>query len=208
MKSLYITSVERYSGKTATCLALGKRMQADGYQVGYLKPLSLQPWRTGGHIADEDAGFVKDVLGLTAAPWELSPVVITPENLADHLLHPGLQDLMEKVLSAATAAANGQDMLLLEGGASMREGYAVGLPTPAVAAALGDAVLVVVKFHDPVRLLDDALAARTRLGQSMVGIIINRVPAEYSDFVTKTAMPFLAKQGIQVFGSLPEKARP
>ena len=39
MKSLYVTSVERYSGKTATCLALGKRFQADGYRVGYVKPL-------------------------------------------------------------------------------------------------------------------------------------------------------------------------
>ena len=47
MKSLYVTSVERYSGKTATCLALGIRLQADGYEVGYLKPVSYQPWRVG-----------------------------------------------------------------------------------------------------------------------------------------------------------------
>jgi BioD-like phosphotransacetylase family protein len=37
MKSLYVTSVERYSGKTAACLALGTRFQANGYKVGYLK---------------------------------------------------------------------------------------------------------------------------------------------------------------------------
>ena len=43
MKSLYVTSTNQYSGKTAVCLALGKRFQADGYKVGYLKPLSLQP---------------------------------------------------------------------------------------------------------------------------------------------------------------------
>ena len=81
MKSLYVTSVERHSGKTATCLALGKRFQADGYNVGYLKPLSLQPWRTAGKVADEDAAFVKVVLGLAAEPWELSPVVVTPDFL-------------------------------------------------------------------------------------------------------------------------------
>ena len=60
MKSLYVTSVERHSGKTATCLALGKRLLADGYKVGYLKPLSLQPWRVGGKLTDEDAAFVKE----------------------------------------------------------------------------------------------------------------------------------------------------
>ena len=64
MKSLYITSVENHSGKTATCLALGKHFQADGLKVGYLKPLSLQPWRIGGKIADEDAAFVKQILEL------------------------------------------------------------------------------------------------------------------------------------------------
>jgi BioD-like phosphotransacetylase family protein len=68
MKSLYVTSVERYSGKTATCLALGKRLQADGYRVGYLKPLSLQPWRVASKVADEDAAFVKEVLELARNP--------------------------------------------------------------------------------------------------------------------------------------------
>jgi BioD-like phosphotransacetylase family protein len=72
MKSLYIMSVERYSGKTAACLALGRRFQADGFHVGYLKPLSLQPWRVEGKMADEDAPFVKETLGLTACLWALS----------------------------------------------------------------------------------------------------------------------------------------
>ena len=72
MKPIYITSVERFSGKTATCLALGKKFQADGYKVGYLKPLSLQPYRVGGHVVDEDAAFVIEVLGLDIQPWEIS----------------------------------------------------------------------------------------------------------------------------------------
>jgi len=31
MKALYITSIENFSGKTAICLAIGKRLQAEGY---------------------------------------------------------------------------------------------------------------------------------------------------------------------------------
>jgi len=39
MKSLYITSVERYSGKTAVCLALGKQFQEDGHRrKGCIRP--------------------------------------------------------------------------------------------------------------------------------------------------------------------------
>ena len=64
MKALYVTSVEPYAGKTAVCLALGKLFQEDGLSVGYLKPLSNQPWRTPeGKLGDEDSAFVQKVLG-------------------------------------------------------------------------------------------------------------------------------------------------
>jgi BioD-like phosphotransacetylase family protein len=204
MKSLYVTSVERYSGKTAVCLALGKKFQEDGHQVGYLKPLSLQPWRTQGKIADEDAAFVKDVLNLTSDPVELSPVVVTPELLRVHLSGQGESDLMSKVKDSAMKESSGKDLLLLEGGGSLREGYVMGLPTLEVAESLGSKVLTVVKYRDEVRMLDDSLAAHFRLGHSMAGIIINRVPADDAKFVETYALPFIEKQGVQVFGVLPE----
>jgi len=204
MKSLYITSVDRYSGKTAVCLALGKYFQANGYKIGYLKPLSLRPWRVSGKIADEDAGFVKDVLGLDAEPWELSPVVVTTDVLCAHLKGNGEVDLKERVQAACKAAGEGKDILLLEGGGSLREGYVMGLPTPDVAACLSSRALVIVKYRDEVRLMDDALAAHFRLGEAMCSLIINRVPADALDFVTDYARPYLENHGIRVCGILPE----
>jgi BioD-like phosphotransacetylase family protein len=204
VKSLYITSIERFSGKTAVCLALGRRFQVDGYRVGYLKPLSLQPWRVSGKIADEDATFVKEVLGLAAAPWELSPVVVTPDYLRKHLHEGSESDPMERVKAAFEASSAGQDIMLLEGGGSLREGHAVGLPTPAVAQSLSSHVLVVVKYRSDVRVLDDALSARARLGDLMIGILINTVPAEANEFVNGLAIPHLEQRGVMVFGALPE----
>ncbi len=205
MKALYVTSVERYSGKTAVCLALGKHFQAKGYKVGYLKPLSLQPWRVSGRIADEDAGFVKEVLGLSEQPWELSPVVVTPDLLRERLQSQQEINFLEQVREAYESACAGHDLLLLEGGASLREGYALGLPTPAVAAELGSDVLVVIKYRDEIRVLDDALASQTRLGDVLTGMIINRVPEEALDFVAGTVTPFLERHQIPVFGIIPEK---
>ncbi len=204
MKSLYITSVDRYSGKTAVCLALGKHFQANGYKIGYMKPLSLRPWRVRGKIADEDAGFVKDVLGLDAEPWELSPVVVTTDVLCEHLKGNGDTDLMGRVQAACEVAGEGKDILLLEGGGSLREGYVMGLPTPEVAANLSSRVLAIVKYRDEVRLMDDALAAYFRLGEAICGVIINRVPADALDFVTDYARPYLEERGINVCGILPE----
>jgi BioD-like phosphotransacetylase family protein len=205
MKSIYVTSVERYSGKTAMCLALGKRFQADGLNIGYLKPLSLQPWRVKGVIADEDAAFVKKVLELEAEPWELSPVVVTTDFLHEFLSNHEEMDLIEKVRLACEKIACGErDVMLLEGGGSLREGYVVGLPTPKVAETFGSDALVIVKFRDEVRVLDDALTARTRLGDLMSGIIINRVPEDALDFVNGMAAPYLERHGIAVLGVLPE----
>lgn len=204
MKSLYVTSIERFSGKTATCLALGKHFQADGYRVGYLKPLSTQPWRIGGKIADEDAVFVKETLGLAAPAWELSPVVVTPEFLREHLRGNGKGDLMEKVKQAYAQAAKDLDILLLEGGASLREGHAVGLPTPVVASELSSNVLVIIRYRPDVRVLDDALSAKRRLGEVLSGVIVNRVPAEEAEYLAELAVPYLEKRGVPVFGSIPE----
>jgi hypothetical protein len=204
MKTLYVTSVERHSGKTATCLALGKHFQAAGYRVGYFKPLSLQPWRVAGRVADEDAAFAKEALALKAEPWDISPVVLTADFLRAHMSSETETDLMNQVRSAFEAARVGQDVLLLEGGGSLREGYVVGLPTPAVAADCGGDVLALVKYRDEVRVLDDALAAHTRLGETLCGIIINRVPPDAMPFVFEVAVPYLERQGIPAFGVLPE----
>src|SRR4030065_1499819 len=204
MNSLYITGAERYSGKTATCLALGVRFLQDGYRIGYLKPLSLQPWRIGNRITEEEPSFVKKIFNLTDEPWELSPVVITPEFLRERLLNPNPEDLMEKVVEAYKKASQDKDILILEGGGSLREGYVVGLPTVGVVSRLGSQALVIAKYREDIRMLDDVLSTQARLGESFCGILINRVPIDASDFVNKIAVPFLEKKQVKVFGVLPE----
>ena len=205
MKSLYITGAERYSGKTATCLALGVRLQTDGFRIGYLKPLSLQPWRVGNRITDEDAAFVKQIFNLPAEPWELSPVVITPEFLHERLVNPNPENLMIKVTEAFQKASQDKDIMILEGGGSLREGYVVGLPTVGVVQALGSQALVIAKYREEVRMLDDVLSTQTRLGEAFCGVLINRVPEDAMDFVKKIAVPFLEKKQVKVFGILPEE---
>ena len=204
MKSLYITSVEKYSGKTALCLALGKIYQERGLKVGYLKPFSLHPWRIGDKIADEDAAFVIDILGINAKPWEMAPVVLTSEMLRDYLTAKEAVDYMPQVIEAAKSLEDRKDFLLLEGGGSLREGYVIDLPTPDVARELGSAIIVVVKYTDDITLLDDVLVAKLRLPNSLTGVVINRVPKHALSFVNNLAVPFLEKKGVPVLGVLPD----
>lgn len=208
MKRLYITSVSTFSGKTALSLGLGLRMQAAGRQVGYLKPVSTQPYMAGGRILDEDADFVRRTLGLETPPWELSPVVITTEVLDEVMAGTLERDLLGEIEEACNQAGEGKDILLLEGGATMREGYAVGLNTLKVVEHLDAPVLSVVSYHGErclsgMCVLDDALAAQKRLEGRLLGLVINAVPREDLAYLHERSVPFLEKQGIKVYGVLP-----
>lgn len=204
MKALYITSIENFSGKTAVLLGLGKRLQAEGYKVGYLKPLSYEATQVGGRVVDEDATFVKNVLALDKDARDLAPVVITPAMLPDCLEDDGC-GLDEKIKDAVGPASEGKDVLLLEGGGSLRMGYALGLSTPHVAEMLNADVLVVVKYRGRLRLLDDALAAQFRLGDRLTGVVLNRVPDNELSFVEEQAVPYLESKGIPVLGTIVER---
>lgn len=208
MKSLYITSVEPRSGKTALCLALGKQFQADGYKVGFLKPLSTQPWRgPDGTLADEDATFVRSTLSLAGKPTDLTPVIVTASSLRERLKGVGEVDLQGMIRRAAQEAGKGKDILLLEGGASLREGYAMGLSNLDLAHTLGAPALVLVRFRGEMSSLDDALTARFRLADQLLGVILNHVPEEAQAFVEEYARPYLESQGIHVLGSMPSVPR-
>lgn len=208
MKSLYITSVEPFSGKTAVCLALGLILQADGYKVGYMKPVSTQPWRTPeGKLADEDAVFVHNSLALEGDPIEAAPIIVTPSTLRNRLKGLDDQDLISVIEARAESASKDKDVLLLEGGASLREGYAMGLSNLHVAQVLGAPALVIVPYRGEMRLVDDVLTARFRLGEQLMGVILNLVPEEGREFIDDYALPFLEAKGITVLGSLPSVPR-
>jgi BioD-like phosphotransacetylase family protein len=205
MNALYVTSVEPFSGKTAVCLALGKQLQAMGKKVGYLKPMSTQPWRTPqGSIGDEDTGFVRKALGLDVPE---SPIIITTETLHERLRGGFQGKLLDQIKEAADSAGREVDLLLLEGGASLREGYAMGLSNVRLAEALGAPALVLIRSHKEMQILDDALAAHFRLGDQLLGVIANHVPDETTEFLREIAQPFLEKEGVRLLGALPMRPR-
>lgn len=208
MKAIYVTSTEPHSGKSAVCLALGKKLQAKGLKIGYLKPLSTQPWRTSeGQLADEDAAFFCRMLNLDEKPSELSPVVITPSLLRSRLKGLETENLLDKIIKTAEQVGCDKDVLILEGGASLREGYTMGLSNLRVADALGAPALVMIRYHKEMQIIDDVFAARLRLGEQYLGVIFNHVPEEGRQFIEEYAKPYLQEQGLTLLGNLPSRPR-
>jgi len=207
MKALYITSVQTFSGKTAVCLALGKRLQREGYRVGYFKPLSTQSWEPiPGRALDEDAAFVRRTLELEESPADLVGVVLTPSLLRDVLCGCSPRgDFLSQVRAAYRGVAAGKDVVLLEGGTSLREGVSVGLGPATVADALDIPALAMVRFRNEMNLVDDCLVARMRLGERLLGVLINAVPDQEQESVVRVICPCLEERGVPVFGVLPQR---
>ncbi|MGQ9521499.1 MAG: phosphotransacetylase family protein [Anaerolineae bacterium] len=208
MKSLYVPSLQSFSGKTAVCLALGRRLQQDGYRVGYFKPLSTQAWEPiPGQTVDEDADFVRRALGLEEPTEALVGVRLTPSLLRDTLCGCLGRDLIAEVRAAYGQVAAGRDVVLVEGGASLHEGVGLGLGPAEVAEVLDASVLAVVPFYNEMNLVDDCVVAHLRLGTRLIGVVVNGVPQESRDFVEKIARPCLEGRGIAVLGVLPREER-
>jgi len=104
--------------------------------------------------------------------------------------------MMKKIKEAADAAGKDHDVLLLEGGASLREGYSVGLSNLSVAEELGAPALVIVPYRGEMHILDDTLTARFRLGDQLAGVLINQVPEDGQGFLQDYGLPFLEAKGI------------
>lgn len=209
MKPLYVSSILTFSGKTAVCLGLGLRMQVGGLKVGYMKPVSTQPWYMEGRVLDQDAEFVCRTLGLDRAPWELSPVVITDQLLEQAMRGELDRDLMAEIMSACAEECREKDVMILEGGSNLREGTALGVRSVEVARAFDAAVLMVIRWDGALHVADAALSSRYRYQQMgkdlLIGVVINKVPKAHEQFTREVIVPFLEKRGVPVFGVLPEE---
>lgn len=203
MKPLYISAVVTFSGKTALLLGIALKLQEAGRKVGYYKPVSTQPFYSEGKLVDEDADFVRRMLKLSAPTTELSTVVIDDKLFEKLIQGQENRDFAGEVKAAYQKAGQDCDVLLVEGGASMREGYAVNLNTTEVAELLDMPTLGVVRYRDGLKLIDDVLALRHRLDRRLTGVVINSVPSDAMDQIKSQVVPYLERHKVKVYGVLP-----
>ncbi|HDQ71793.1 MAG TPA: phosphotransacetylase family protein [Chloroflexi bacterium] len=204
MQALYITSIEHFSGKTAICLALGRRLKREGYKVGYFKPLSTQPWEPmPGTASDEDAAFIKRMLELDDALEDIVGVVLTPKLAREMRCGCAERDLLSEVTATYERVVEGKDIVLIEGSGSLREGASLRLGPTMVTEALDIPALAIVRYRNRVSQGDDCVAARLVLGERLLGAVINTVPTREYKLADQVCNPCLEKQGIRVLATLP-----
>lgn len=203
-KTIYVTSTQDFSGKSALCAGLIRRLQQDGLTVGYMKPVSTTARPVGSEAVDEDAQFMKSHCGLTDAVETMVPVVLTDQTVAA-VLAGDEKDLTDVVRSAFETISKQKDVVVLEGGGSLREGSIVNLGPPHVSDLLNANELAVIPYNNTLQLVDDLITARTRLGESLLGGVINTVPRHRLEFVRNEVKPFVERRGIRIFGIIPRE---
>jgi BioD-like phosphotransacetylase family protein len=202
MVCLYLSTEVGLSGLHTICIGLALHLKEEGLEVGYIKPLGYRYHEVGGKVADEDAIFMRQALGLEDDLQDLSPVVLTP-----HLVREGLMgeagDLLGKVKESFKRISSGKDVILAQGAFSSKQGQFLGLSAYQVAPALDARVIMVERFDDAF-LADNILEARHHYGESLIGVIFNIVPDNRTNFLEEILAPYLEKEGIPVLGMVPD----
>ena len=202
--TLYITSTETFSGKSALCVGVAKRLEGDGFRIGYMKPVS-SGMRLAASEIDEDAEFLKQTFDLPDSLEDLAPVGIAPRTVEAILRSDEKEDFAATLMSAFGRIAQGRDIVILEGGCNLREGYLIDLPAVRVADMLDARVLVIIKYSDEIQVLDDALTAQERLGSAFMGVVLNAIPRQRMPFVEELVRPALEERAIPVLAVLPQE---
>ena len=85
----------------------------------------------------------------------------------------------------------------------MEEGGLLRLSLPEITDALGASALLVMQFNTHC-MVDQLISAQKRLGEALLGVILNEVSEEEESFATETLVPYLEKLGIPVLATLPK----
>ncbi len=183
MLALYITSLERGSGKTAICAGLGKHLLSDGKRVGFFKPVIADNKNQPVEHGDSDTAFIKHLFALDEPLDLLCPVFSDEGNLTK-----GIKQAYAKV-------SQDKDVVIVEG-ISARSQASRG-----VAEAL-DARVVIVEGYS--KELLKAIDSYKDFGKHLLGVVVNKVPRNRVEHVPGEISTQLEQAGVNLLGVLPE----
>lgn len=200
-KSLLVSSIEGYSGKSGLIIALGLIFRKKGFKVGYFKPFGASTAYIGDKLVDEDAYSTAEVLNTGDDIEDICPIVLdTPYiefvHSADHL------ELREKILESYRKVAEGKDIVLIEGAIDYKTGKSVGICDVSISTMLEPEVLMLVKYTNDF-VLDKLLAAKEIFGEKLKKVVFNQLGGYKRTYVKSVAGSLLAKHGMDVIGMIP-----
>jgi BioD-like phosphotransacetylase family protein len=114
-----------------------------------------------------------------------------------------LVDAESKIYRAYEQIKKDKDAVLVGGGQDLFDGFSVGVSNISFIEKLDiPVVLVDAPVFGEVNL-DAIIAMRDRLGDRLLGVILNRLPSESLDFIKQYYVTFLENKGVKIWGLVP-----
>ncbi|UBF26130.1 phosphotransacetylase family protein [Kovacikia minuta CCNUW1] len=200
-KYLLVGSTESHSGKSATILAIAHHLQEMGLDIAYGKPLGTR-WATpqSAHTIDKDVQFVAEILHLPENRLQPTILSLDEATMQKRIQGHDQVDYPQKLLEYHQMQA--PDLVLLEGPENLEEGTLFDLSLARVAEILDAGVLLVARFHS-LLIVGALISAKRRLGDRLLGVLINDIPEERLAEVETSVQPYLEQRGIPILGLLP-----
>lgn len=200
-KYLLVGSTEAYSGKSATVLGIAHQLKQRGLDIAYGKPLGTCWSGAKASDIDEDVQFVADTLNLP--PNRLKPTVLFLDELTlqKRICGKDSTDYRQEVRKYLETET-GEDLVILEGSANLEEGTLFNLALTQISDLLNARVLLVARFHS-LLIVGALISAKQRLGDCLMGVLINDIPADRLDEVKESVQPYLERHGIPILGLMP-----
>ncbi len=204
--SVYICSVDIFSGKSTLCLGLALRLKEEGYKVGYFKPIGWEADRgPKGEMVDEDARLMRDALELKLPLETINPIVFNTRFLEES--SKIYSDYYEKrILQAYEEASKSADIMILEGSNTLGIGAFAYVDPISVAKKLQSHLVLVSRAEGDAEV-DQAIReceAIKASGVPLVGVVLNAIPKPIVERIRWFAIPILRKHEINILGIVPE----
>lgn len=199
---LLIGSTQAYSGKSATVLGLSYLLQQKGLDIAYGKPLGTCFSQSNNTVVEEDVQFITESLKLPKHRIIPTILALDEVNVQKRLSGEDETDY-SLILAQSHSEIAVNDLVVLEGAGDLEEGYLFNLSLPQVANIVDASVLLVLRYTSLLSV-EALLSAKQRLGDRLIGAVINDVPIPELEYINDTLRPCLERQGVPVLAILPK----
>ena len=204
MHTFFIVPTSFGVGLTSTSLGLVRALEYGGLKAGFYKPVAQQ--HPDSHGPEYSTELISRTLGLSPpAPLALAAV--------EHLLGEGqMDDLMEDIVRRFQQAAEGYDVMVVEGMVPTRYvGYASRINTQLASSLDADIILVSSAEDDALPAIADRIEIQAQfLGGArnprLLGVILNKIrsdpPGDFFEQL-KSHSALFRQPGFQILGCVP-----
>lgn len=206
MKSLFVTSWEGYSGKTAFILGLSQIFEEEGYRVGYFRPIGRPHVSPTEGLVDQDVLLMKEALKLPFKISELVPILMETNYLSVYS-KKDVRRIRKEIIEHYNKVSSKTDITIIEGGLSPEAMTSFGLNNMDLAKLLNSKILTVSGglSDSSIEKIIFYKNILSRENIPFVGAVLNQVPNHMIDKAKKEYSNLLKNRGVKIWGIIPRQ---